>query len=376
MVATDAESNIINEANDYFPEPESQGGWRWLKNDNEVQSIGKMDPERLQLACEHLQRFDASAGVVIVRHGYVVAEWYESSALSTTRCDIWSATKSFTGTAYGILFEDCRQGKLPPEKTIDLDTPAYQFIPWGEPLTDTRKEKITFRHLLTMTSGIPGHGCGIRAIPTESGVSPFKAALGHAPTKATRWAKERWTNTLIADPGGRWEYSDPAISHLAMAFYGVTGQEMRDFMQERVFGPIGMEQVAWDLQGIGDGVIGLHTNAHTGVHLNARDFARFGYLMLNKGRWNGEQIVPEWWIDLATQCSQAMNPDYGYTWWLNSSGWKWPGVPKDAFAAMGYHCNLCYVVPSLALVVTRVATGPSVWDEGNFIRMVVGSVIE
>ena len=91
-------------ASHYYPAPESQGGWRWLKGAAEVRSVGGMDPERLALACESNARFDASSGVVIVRRGYLVAEWYENSALTTTRYDIWSCTKSFTGTAYGVLF--------------------------------------------------------------------------------------------------------------------------------------------------------------------------------------------------------------------------------------------------------------------------------
>lgn len=359
---------------DYYPSPESQAGWRWLRSPDEIRVLGGMDPEKLQLACEYNARFDASAAVVIVRNGYLVAEWYENSALTTTRYDIWSCTKSFTGTAYGILLDDCRQGKLPPDRTIDLDSPAYAFIPEGHPLTDSRKERITFRHLLTMTSGIPGEKYGIAAIPTETGVGPFEAALGFAPTKARRWPSGRWTNKLAAEPGTQWDYSDPAMAHLSLAFFHVTGMEMADFLRERVFVPIGIESLAWDLQGVGAEFIGPHTNAHTGIHLSARELARFGYLMLRNGKWNGRPILPSWWIELATRTSQPHNPNYGFTWWVNTAGSLWPGLPRDAFAAMGYMCNRCYVVPSLDLVVARVASGPGSWDEGTLIQKIVDAV--
>lgn len=188
---------------DYYPPPESGGGWRWLRTAEEVRGDGGFDAERLQLACEHNARFDASSAVVIVRNGYLVAEWYENSALATTRYDVWSCTKSFTGTAR----------------------------------------------------------------------------------------------------------------------------------------PIGIESLVWDLQGVGQGFIGPHSNAHTGIHVSARELARFGYLMLQHGRWNGAQLVPAEWVSLATRASQPHNPGYGLTWWTNSEGTMWPGLPRDAFAAMGYMCN-------------------------------------
>jgi CubicO group peptidase (beta-lactamase class C family) len=334
-----------------------------------------MDAARFPFIGELFDRSEATCSVVVIRNGYLVAEWHENSALATTRYDIWSCVKSFTGTAYGILLDDCREGNLPLERRIDLDTPAYQFIPEGHPLTDSRKARITFRHLLSMTSGIPGERSGIAAIPTETGVGPFEAALGLAPTKARRWPAGRWTHTLAAEPGAQWDYSDPAMAHLALAFFHIAGREMHDFMAERVFGPIGIENLVWDLQGIGAGSIGPHTNAHTGIHVAARELARFGYLMLRNGRWNGQQIVPEWWIALATRSSQSLNPDYGFTWWVNTAGTRWPGLPRDTFAASGYRSNRLYVVPSLDLVVARTASGPAFWDETTLLPMVVGAIV-
>jgi CubicO group peptidase (beta-lactamase class C family) len=333
-----------------------------------------MDPDRLQLACEWNEHFANSSAVVIVRRGYLVAEWYENSALTTTRFDIWSCTKSFTGTAYGLLFEDSRQGKLPSNRCVDLDTYAYPLIPEGYPLSDPRKGQITLRHLLTMTSGISGEATGIAAIPTETGVGPFEAAVGRAPLKARRWPMARWASRLAADPGTRWDYSDPAFAHLSLVFSHVVGQELSQYMQERVFGPIGIEYLSWDMQGVGGDIIGPHSNAHTGIHASARELSRLGYLMLRNGIWNGQQIVPAWWIELATRSSQELNPSYGYTWWVNTHGTKWPGLPRDAFAARGYNCNHCYVIPSLDLVVVRLGSGPSSWGEPTFIERVVDAI--
>jgi CubicO group peptidase (beta-lactamase class C family) len=349
-----------------YPAPESRGGWRWLETPQAVREVGGMDAAALRLAAEaHALQTGTTASVVIVRHGWLVAEWHEVSALATTRFDVWSCTKSFTGTAYGLLFGD--------RLDAGLDAAAYDALPEGRPLTDARKAAITFRHLLSMTSGIPGESAGLAAVPTRTGTGPFEAALGFAPCWARRWGEERWASTLMAEPGTRWDYSDPAFAHLGMAFTRLAGRQMRDVMQERVFAPIGMESVTWDLQGVGTR-FGPHTNAHTGVHVSARELARLGYLMLHRGRWAGRQVLPADWVALATRPSQAHNPSYGLTWWVNTTRRRWPSLPADAFAALGLHGNGCYVIPSLDLVVARTANGPISWADDGFIGRVAGAV--
>jgi CubicO group peptidase (beta-lactamase class C family) len=121
--------------------------------------------------------------------------------------------------------------------------------------------------------------------------------------------------------------------------------------------------------------MGPHTNAHTGIHLSARELARFGYLALHHGKWNGEQLIPGWWMDLATRSSQELNAEYGYTWWVNTSGRLWRGAPRDAFALSGYQSNRCYVIPSLDLVVARVGSGPNAWNEQEFLGRTLDAVL-
>jgi len=355
----------------YYPPPESAGGWRWIEKPEDVRTLAGMDPHRLELV-QQGQEFlygGDSWGIVIIRRGYLVRELYTFNVLIPTRFDIWSGTKSFTGTAWGLLLEEGRHKRLPGGQHVTLDSPAYAFIPPGHPLTDPRKERITFRYLLTMTSGIPGEASGLIGMATATAHGPFEHALGRCPNRFGRWA-----DRLTSEPGSRWEYSDPAMAHLSLAFAHVMGQEMSDTLQERIFAPIGIENLSWDVQG-GSGFIGPHTNAHTGIHVSARELARFGYLALHGGQWRGEQLIPTWWMDLATKTSQDLNPAYGYTWWVNSRGARWPGLPRDAFALEGYRANRCYVVPSLDLVVARVGSGPPTWDEGGLLGGVVASIL-
>jgi len=357
-------------AHTYYPPPESKGGWRCLSESDEVRALASMDSDRLDRMCQ-LQEWlygGDSWGLVIIRHGYLVRERYTFNVLIPTRFDIWSGTKSFTGTAFGLLFEDSRQGRLPRQQRVDLDDPAYQHIPKGYPLTDPRKERITLRHLLTMTSGISGEKSGIFGTPTATGCGPFEHALGRSPNRFGKRVDRLWS-----EPGTRWDYSDPAISHLSLVFAQVMGRDMHDYLQERVFAPIGIENLSWDVHG-GSGFLGPHSNAHTGIHVSARELARFGYLVLHKGAWAGQQLIPGWWHDLATQTSQEDNPAYGYTWWVNTCGAQWPSLPRDTFSLEGYRSNRCYIIPSLDLVVARVGSGPAMWHESLLMDEVVEAI--
>jgi CubicO group peptidase (beta-lactamase class C family) len=330
-----------------------------------------MDPDQLELVRQR-QEFlygGESWGIVIIRHGYLVREYYTFNVLIPTRFDIWSCTKTFTGTAWGLLLEDSRQGRLSRDQRVRLDSPAYDHIPEGHPLTDPRKARIRIGHLLTMTSGILGEQRGIIGLPTATGHGPFEHVLGRSPNRFGRWVDK-----LVADPGTHWDYSDPAFAHLSLAFAHVTDREMSEYLKERVLEPIGIEGLSWDVQG-GSGFIGPHTNAHTRIHISARELARFGYLALRGGKWNGEQLIPKWWLDLATKPSQDHNPAYGYTWWVNAAGLLWPDVPRDAFALEGYRANVCWIVPSLDLVVARVGSGPSTWHKPGLISGLVAAII-
>jgi CubicO group peptidase (beta-lactamase class C family) len=360
--------NQSGSAEIYYPPAESQGGWRWLDGSEEIRNIGGMDADALELVrqIQEMLHGGDSWGIVIIRHGYLVREFYTFNVTIPTRFDIWSGTKSFTGTAWGLLLDESRQGKLPAGQQVDLNSPAYQFLPEGYPLTDPRKERILIRHLLTMTSGIAGENKSIRGMPTSTQHGPFEYALGRSPNRFGIWVDQ-----LVAEPGSVWDYSDPAMAHLSLLFANLMGREMGGFLQERVLTPIGIENLTWNIQG-GSGFMGPHTNAHTGILASARELARFGYLALHKGQWAGQQLIPTWWMELATQSSQSLSPNYGFTWWVNSAGTQWPGLPHDAFSLAGYRSNRCYIIPSLDLVVARVGSGPASWDD----QMLIGGVVK
>jgi CubicO group peptidase (beta-lactamase class C family) len=355
----------------YYPPPESKGGWRYYSNDMDVRLRAGMDPEKLERVLEKQLQMHGSDSwsIVIIRNGYLVKEYHTFNVLIPTRFDIWSCTKSFTGAAWALLLEDSRQNRLPKDKTVDLESPAYRYIPQGHPLSDPRKERITVRHLLTMTSGIAGVDEGVTGMPTGIDSGHYEHALGKCPNRFGKWVDK-----LVAEPGSKWDYSDPAFAHLSIMFSNITGMSMYEFVYQRILKEIGIEELSWDTAG-GGGYLGPFSNAHTGIHISARELARFGYLYLRRGIWNGKQLLPSWWIESATKSSQKLNPGYGYTLWVNTFGTKWLHAPKDAFSLEGYRSNHCYVIPSLDLVVARVGTGPSMWREPVMIESIIRTML-
>jgi CubicO group peptidase (beta-lactamase class C family) len=353
-----------------FPPPESAGGWPRCESDAEVADTG-FDVQRLDLALER-QRVAVAPGdtwgVGIVRRGRLVRESYTFPALPTTSFDLWSATKSVVSAVYGVVLHASELADAEPA-VLSLDSPVHCWLDARFIDTDPRKAEITVRHLLSMTSGLAGRACGLAGLQTAPGSGPYECALGFG-----LHATGRATGRLRTAPGERFDYSDPGFALLSPVFSAATGRTLADVSSERIFARIGIETFHWDQQG-GGGHLGPMTNAHTGVHLTVRDLLRFGLLFLRGGRWDTREIIPESWVRQSTEPSTSANERYGLGWWVNRSGLMWPGLPRDAFAAVGYRSNRCYVIPSLDLVVARLGTGPTTWDEAELIGSIVDAIV-
>ena len=160
-------------------------------------------------------------------------------------------------------------------------------------------------------------------------------------------------------PGEKWDYNNTGLSLLTPLFRAATGQSIDQFLDARVFRPIGITAADWSWDRNADQPL-----PYSGLHITARALARFGLLVLRDGRWQKRQIVPADWLAAAVRPSQSLNKNYGYLWWNNNEG-KWPGVPPDAFAAMGKFENDMLIVPSLDLIVIR-QVGEVTGEEAKF----------
>ena len=175
-----------DQAEAYYPPSESDGGWRRINSDEDVRKLAGFDPELLDYVGSYQREvYGGPWVIVVIRHGYLVREWYGVPAMPQTSFDAWSATKSATGTAFGMLLKSS-QHKLPRNTQIDLDSLAYPYIPEAYPLTDERKAKIKLRHLLSMTSGIRGGRAGMVGLAIAPGGGEYEIALGKEKNRLRR----------------------------------------------------------------------------------------------------------------------------------------------------------------------------------------------
>jgi CubicO group peptidase (beta-lactamase class C family) len=277
----------------------------------------------------------------VIKDGYLVDEMYWNDFDASTDQEIFSASKSVTSTLVGIAQD---QGFL------DIDEPASKYITeWqGGP-----SENVTIRNLISNDSG--------RYWDFNTDYLSMAAGAEDKTQFAIDLDQQH-------DPGTVWVYNNSAIQTLQRVLEVATGQDVEDFARANLFEPIGMTSTI-TRDRAGNPLMFMGTNA------SCRDLARFGYLALNEGDWDGAQVVSTEWIDEATSPSQELNTIYGFLWWLNSDGRRqdftdrvtddgstwWPDAPLDAFAALGLGSQIVLVVPSENLVVTRI--GPFKSDQ-------------
>jgi CubicO group peptidase (beta-lactamase class C family) len=252
---------------------------------------------------------------LVVRHGRIVGEWYFDDATKESKYPVYSTTKSFASTAAALAIES---GKL------QLDSKVGDFFPAANP---PEKREITVRHLLSMTSGAHNDN----GVLKQSDL--FRYVLEELP--------------MDYPPGDKWEYNNSGLSLLSPVVHKATGQNIDQLLDERVFQKIGIPRGDWTW----DDRDGMPI-PYSGLHITGRSLARFGLLFLNKGAWKDQKILSSTWVAEACGPSQQLNQRYGYLWWNNRSE-AWPGVPRDAYAALGKFANVMLIVPSLDLIVIR-----------------------
>jgi CubicO group peptidase (beta-lactamase class C family) len=316
-----------------------------------------MDSASLYAAYEYAARSNfVTEGILVVRRGYVVGEAYFRGYGATTRFASYSVAKSFLSAVVGVAIDG---GFVPG---VDQLACSY-FDAWQAPGTDERKRTITVRHLLTMSSGL-------RFTDASSG------GIAGTDIEGILNADDSVAYVLglpsVAEPGTRWNYSSGDSILLSGIVQAATGRTVLDFGRERIFGRIGMATLTWSSDRAG------HTIGGWGIAATVREYARFGYLYLRGGSWNGEALVPEPWVRQSLTAARPSVAWYGFQWWLAphfSSDPRYP-LPGDAFAAQGLYHQKILVVPSRDLVVVRVGTdqGPSTWSDTEFLGRILASI--
>jgi len=293
------------------------------------EEMGMKSQVLIQELTELLGANKTSAACLLV-NGNLVWEHYWKDFGPQSRFDIYSAGKAFTATAIGLLIDD---GKL------KVDDPACNIL--TEWANDGRKD-ITIRNLLTMTSGLKLDYSGFTNLP-----DPTDAMLN--------WPLER-------PPGSAWSYVQAASHALSIIVKRVSGKQPIVLLRERIFNSIGIVEADWLRSRQGD-CLGWRS-----VLISARELALFGQFYLNKGRWNGVQLLSEDFIDqaivndpLLSDLPVADGQDdfrrrgYGWQMFVNTNG-IFEGVDKSGYGFLGAYHNICIVDPTKNFVFVRMVT--------------------
>ena len=265
---------------------------------------------------------------LILRHGYIVAEWGETERVDMT----FSITKSYLSTTIGLAWDE---GKI---RELSDAVAGYLEPGAGRELFETpRNAPITWHQLLTQTS-------------------EWEGELWGKPDLADR---RRGQERELQEPGTFWEYNDVRVNLAAYCALRVHRRGLPEVLEDRVMDPIGASDT-WQWHGYrtswvevdGRRVQSVSGGGHWGggMWISSRDQARFGYLFLRRGRWGDRQILSERWVELATTPAE-LEPRYGYMWWINTDGLMWEGLPETSFAALGAGTNAIWIDPKDDLVI-------------------------
>ncbi|MEO8608315.1 MAG: serine hydrolase [Chloroflexota bacterium] len=288
----------------------------WRESSPEAQGI---DSGALNKLDQHIQQnLPNLFSVLIVRHGYLVFERYYGGYEAELPFEVASVTKSITSALVGIALD---KGYLK-----SLDEPVTDFFPKYADDFDTLTPTITMRHVMSMTTGFNWTEDGPWYWPDYSSWMQFALSM-----------------QVTHPPGTYFTYNTPSVHLLSGVLTQSTGMSLADFAQKNLFTPLGIPAPQW-----GHDPDGYTTGAHA-LHLRARDMAKFGYLYLNRGKWEGKQLIPAAWVDMTTaQYSDGGFPQgtpYGYLWWVTTED----GHP--AYFAAGYGGQYVMVIPDLDSVV-------------------------
>lgn len=307
-------------------------------------SLPRSSPEAQGISSADILRFVETAetsnaglhSLMVIRHGYVVAEGWWAPYSSHEKHWLYSLSKNFVATAIGMAID---------ERMLHLDNKVISFFPNSDlPSEPGDLPAMKIRDLLTMSSG---HAA-------DTFWPMMSAADGN-------WAKTFFAIPLQYKPGTRFVYNSGATYMLSAILEKAAGESMINYLQPRLFAPLGIYGAEWDKdpKGIAVGAAGLR--------LKTEDIAKFSQLYLQKGVWKGKRILSEKWIDEATSFKISnhdtgtptkreeddIKQGYGYHFWMSRP------VAQGAYRSEGAFCQYSIVLPKQDAVIAITAEGIS-----------------
>ena len=285
-----------------------------------IPSLPRKSPESQGVMSEGIRNFlkaTKESGLewhsfMLVRHGNVVAEGWWKPFEAANKHTLYSLSKSFTSSAIGFLVNE---GK------ITVNDQVISFFPEHTPANASENLKaMKIKHLLTMNTGHHTDSMpDIRAKPDQN------------------WVKSFLEKPVEHEPSTFFMYNTGATYMLGAIVHKVTGQTLEEYLEPRLFKPLGITGFDWEKS-----PQGLNTAGY-GLRVSTEDIAKFGQLYLQKGQWQGKQLLPAAWVEEATgkrTTSQAGDNDwsqgYGYQFWRCKPGF---------YRGDGAYGQFCMVMP-------------------------------
>jgi CubicO group peptidase (beta-lactamase class C family) len=262
--------------------------------------------------------------LLVLYRGELIYEWYAEGFDETTVFPVFSVTKSVLATLVGIAIDE---GYIE-----SLNQPVIDFFPEAEIPQNSSKRGMTIDHLITMTSGLDESGDWRQA--NDTGLAAFLQPQQHP-------------------PGRRFAYISITYDLLAAVVTRAVGQNLYDYAQVKLFGPLGISSVQWPTMWNG-----IYRGAG-GISMNTHDMLRLGYLWQNYGRWENAQLLCPNFIAQAPPRSMATG-GYGRSFWNDRI---FPFFMTDVYEARGWQGQFISVYPRANMVVVR--TG---WSEPRTIN--------
>jgi CubicO group peptidase (beta-lactamase class C family) len=294
---------------------------------------------------------------VILRHGYIVAEWGD-----TSRADMsFSVAKSYLAVLAGVA--------VARRLIRNIEVPARGYA-LDDGFESPQNRLITWRHLLEQTSEWQGTLWG-KPDSIDHNRDVGRSELGSA---------VKGTPRELRPPGTYWEYNDVRVNRLSLSLLQVFRRPLPEVLRNAVMDPIGAS-TTWEWQPYPNSWVeidglrmpsvpgGSHWGG--GLWMSTRDHARFGLLIYGGGRWGDHQLLPESWVaEMRRPC--AVNPQYGLLWWLNTGRALFKSAPESSYAARGAGSNLIWIDPEHDLV--AVVRWIDAASADGFLKLVVESV--
>ncbi|CAN5894056.1 serine hydrolase [soil metagenome] len=344
----------VHAAPDYFPPPDSEGGWREAKTAKEMRDLAGMDLSKLDPAYEITARSTQNGGLVVVHGGYLVFEKYFGRASRNANPDMASTGKAFCSIACGIMLKEFKD-KIPE----GLDTKVFteKYLPQAFPLNDPRKADIKLGHLLCMSGGCWGEGQAPSGYVKDQKPQQLKPVPGQ---NFKDLDKSSLDAPLWCDPGAGYSYSSPSPHIASIVLRNVSGMELKDYINERLAKPQGWG--AWDYCLHRGDFVMPHANGAGSTALHATDVMRFGYCLARNGKWKDQQLVPADYIKLCqSPLPYNIHTPFSLQFEHNADGHV-AGAPRDAFWKSGAGGFCLYVVPSLDLVIYKLGGKDGQYD--------------